>query len=1012
MAISTKGDKYLGKRSKPVIASEGMEITPVSEMNYSQRNEYISEKYVDEVSDASMYFMISGTGFDYDLSGKDKNAKNELLAYYQQQADYNEESLDSNTNYKVVDWEIVRKDVDPESGEIYEEELEEVSADNTYNFGYRGLIDLNWRVYYDSVYEKYFYVIHPHMGGDIRGNYGNSFILEGDDKEELFYRFYEEYVSGFASIFIKLKDGSELYFDSQNDSDVFYFEFNEYQSEIKSDLAQHLVDDFDSFESWQGDEFLEEIVSLSIKQDDDTKQFYGGGSVDDAPSIYVQILGTSLSTSGKWIDLDGMESGAEVMDAIQDFIFEFNQTHGLDAEEYEIRDMEGFGNRHYDIEYMSESDFDDLLQAYSDFQDSDFPAELISEYADDNRMDLVDAIRSMSDNYYGAYREKRDFAEQMIDEGIYTPSLSEVYIGDTDKRLIAGEEADAQIRDMSDWEIIEKANAEDEYYKKETEIQENIDKLKEQISSLEIELDNSEGDEYDKIADIISDTESFLYEYEDELSDLEETIADEYKMTAYDELYEDVIYRLENELEDWLNEMGYENISDASFLTIDYDAVADDLSHDYTIYEVDGKYYYFMMYKGGGKVHSVGKAKDYNYYVIERKSKKIISGHDNKSEANKHKSELKSKNRSLVLDVYPRTKVEMDFDIDTTDKKSFVSVDNFKYGGKVKLRSNVKAKSDEETWKTSSDIKSKLSLARAGVDEYEKEDIHSFKKDLSRVRAKNYLKHKTFEMGGMPDLLPPDPTPEQRQIAHDKRLLTAHRSIENIKESVGGTKNWIQKQWEEADFGDGKGKAKFFNKGGYVIGDEILFNRSGEQRNGTITDVIDEDNYAVFSGSGFGVSQVLVSSDSIIGYYTAPQRKKLFGIFNEGGGVDTRQKYEVTNKNDKHYGKVGVSLHGWNLDNRGINYLTLQFPNGSVSTYGEGEIKLIYEGGGNIEQQNKSMLENDSVQIEHHSEELNKVVPKTKEVPAWVVSKTSRINSDLSDVTHYLDGNLKKKTLK
>ena len=31
-------------------------------------------------------------------------------------------------------------------------------------------------------------------------------------------------------------------------------------------------------------------------------------------------------------------------------------------------------------------------------------------------------------------------------------------------------------------------------------------------------------------------------------------------------------------------------------------------------------------------------------------------------------------------------------------------------------------------------------------------------------------------------------------------------------------------------------------------------------------------------------------------------------------------------------------MHGWNIDNRGRYYCTLQFPNGSVSTYGEGEV--------------------------------------------------------------------------
>jgi hypothetical protein len=71
-----------------------------------------------------------------------------------------------------------------------------------------GLIDLNWRVYYDDVNEHYFYVIHPHIGGDIRGNYGDALILKGDDKEELFYRYYYDFISGRATIYFEFKDGS------------------------------------------------------------------------------------------------------------------------------------------------------------------------------------------------------------------------------------------------------------------------------------------------------------------------------------------------------------------------------------------------------------------------------------------------------------------------------------------------------------------------------------------------------------------------------------------------------------------------------------------------------------------------------------------------------------------------------------------------------------------------------------------------------------------------------------
>ena len=53
---------------------------------------------------------------------------------------------------------------------------------------------------------------------------------------------------------------------------------------------------------------------------------------------------------------------------------------------------------------------------------------------------------------------------------------------------------------------------------------------------------------------------------------------------------------------------------------------------------------------------------------------------------------------------------------------------------------------------------------------------------------------------------------------------------------------------------------------------------------------------------------------------------------------------------------------------------------------------------------NKRMLENQAHEIEHHSEELNSQVKMTKKVPAWVIAKMERATTDLSDITHYLDG--------
>ena len=1309
MAIS-KNSKDLAKSSMPIMAEEGMELKPVSEMDYSELRDYIKEKYLPNILVAQRTFNFWNTGFSYDFD--DKDAQKEILEYYKGESDYTESELAEKTNYRVNDWEIVRVDTDEETGEEYEEELEELSADNTYNGGYLGLVDLNWKAYHDEVYDKYFYIIHPHLGGDIRGNYGEAFILEGDNKDDLFYRFYEGFVSGGLTVFIKMKDAlpvkdknvaSTLVFDSEQDSDVAYFNFEEGNSEIKSKIAQDLVDDFNSFKRWEGDEFLEKIVD-EYDRTKKSKKYSGGGYLDESPKIYVEILGTD---TGKWMDLDGMTEGFEVMDAIQEFIDEYNEAKGGNAEEYRIADMEGFGHDYFYNQYMSESDFDQLLNSYSAYEDSDYPAELIFEYASDNSLDIEDAIRSMEDNYYGAYDEMSDFAYQMVSEGIYIPSGRDVYVTDTDKRLISGEEADAITGDMDNEQIIdESSDGRRTYNSKKQEIESKIEELQDEISSLEDLQSESENDEdYDNIADTITDKESEIEELEEALENLEEEIADDVRQEVYDEIYDRTYDRLENDLEDWLSEYGYEDYTQVNFLVVDYDSIADDLAGDYMVYEVDGKYYFFMNYKGGGKVKSVGKPKDYDYYIIEKEYKKILSGHNSKKEALAEKSKLKKEHNYLSMDVYPRNVVELDMDIDTTSFNSFAKPETFKYGGKVKLRSGLKPSQDDELWKSSNNLKELISESKK--DKLSANETKNLKKHLSRVRANNYLKHKTFNVGGMPttDMLPPDKTPEERKIAHDQRLLTTSRSIDNVKESLGGAKNWIQKQWEEADFGDGKGKAKFFELGGYVKGDEVLFRYDGKTRKGTITDELGNGEYAIFSGSGLGMSQSLVKEENIEGYAPSYERRKFLGIFNDGGQL---RRYDavvyITDINDAKNNEVYLHIHANNeeqakeiakerffsedainydsayvtkvsVKDRGIienknldvlkalksknpeerkgaiksmkgfdgggsieglkkgekitllgdEYIFIKFeqdnskgyeeerillkssdgdiksypkdmveayskykgfdgggliaPNGKPSNLtpeqyklvrtpefkawfgdwennpegaskvidengeplvvyhgtneefwkfnkskGKGNIKqksinfssdkkvaenygtriiqcflnlkkplikdykgenyhtivfyarferriddipdyivnnaqsekiydgviflniqdsksaydkltvpiannyyafnnnqikladgtnktfdsknpdIRFDGGGSIENQNKAMLENDAVQIEHHSEELNKVVPKTKKVPAWVIGKTSRINSDLSDVTHYLDG--------
>jgi hypothetical protein len=76
--------------------------------------------------------------------------------------------------------------------------------------------------------------------------------------------------------------------------------------------------------------------------------------------------------------------------------------------------------------------------------------------------------------------------------------------------------------------------------------------------------------------------------------------------------------------------------------------------------------------------------------------------------------------------------------------------------------------------------------------------------------------------------------------------------------------------------------------------------------------------------------------------------------------------------------------------------------------YANGGQTTLFGDGGNVDEQNKEMLKNQAKEFMHHSKELNSLVDKTKQVDAWVVAKAERASTDLSDITHYLEGRMAK----
>lgn len=705
MAITTTSEYGKSKSLKVNFKTGGEASKPVDSMSYSELDDYITKKYLPKLESVSMSFSIFETGFSYDY--KDPKSKSLLLNYYKEQADYTEQELNDRTNYKINDWEIVRKEIDPETDEIvYEQELTEESADNTYNSTYLGLIDLNYRFYHDEDYDKWFVVIHPHLSGDIRGNYGEALILEGDDKEELFYRFYNEFISGGAYVTFNFTDGSEATFDSEQDSDIFSFVASENNEIEKGTLAYKLINDFDSInDKSKSDSFVESIVDVYNNNHSSNVKARGGYASSENPQAYIQILGTG---EGKWFDLTEYANGSEVMDAINDFMAEYNEKDGGNREEYEVLDWEGFGRRYYS-EYMGEESFDSVLEAWDSFQNADFPISVVEEYMNDtNNDDMEDALSSMESNQNGVYDSYEDYGYEMVNDGVYTPSDYEIYVTDTDKRIVAGEEADNRVDSMDNQELLEYADLTSDYEEVEekisdfnseiTTIEGDIAVLEDEISDIESQLDDSDDDSIDVITDLIvekkdeieskqkmiSDLEDSVQASEKELEELIDSAKEESRSRIYDEIYT----QLDKDPAEFTSELGYEKPTDASFVVADYEEIGKNLASELLAIESeDGKIYLFSNYAGGGKVLSTSKpSKKYKYFVVELKSKRVVFGSETKADADKKKNELSESVKASKFSVYKRDYAERRLMLDVDNTNAWINASDLSNAGKVAVK--------------------------------------------------------------------------------------------------------------------------------------------------------------------------------------------------------------------------------------------------------------------------------------------------------------------------------------
>lgn len=75
-----------------------------------------------------------------------------------------------------------------------------------------------------------------------------------------------------------------------------------------------------------------------------------------------------------------------------------------------------------------------------------------------------------------------------------------------------------------------------------------------------------------------------------------------------------------------------------------------------------------------------------------------------------------------------------------------------------------------------------------------------------------------------------------------------------------------------------------------------------------------------------------------------------------------------------------------------------------ISTKDFQELTKKYDKGGSLEEESVEMINNQATSAKHHIEELKKVLSHQKHIEPWVIAKMQRATTDLSDITHYLDG--------
>jgi hypothetical protein len=293
-------------------------------------------------------------------------------------------------------------------------------------------------------------------------------------------------------------------------------------------------------------------------------------------------------------------------------------THYLEGEQNSFEDG---GETDDEEEDENQKRLEELVEEY------DIPEEVIKEYASDRGIDISE-IDDLP--FQGRFDSEEDYAEDAVEQGVVGNLSYYLYMTDTDKRLLAQEEADNRVDNMDDDDLLRESDLEteaDDYDR----IKDDIDNLESEIDDLKSEIDDIYSDEDEdtteadreknetKASDLRDelDTKEFeLEKLQDELAsyDTRDELVEKAKDNLRDDYYNDIYDQLDKDAVSYFtDELGYaeEDLAKNNLFSIDYEFLAKELGYDVLYIEHNGDVYVFSnSYASGGVMADGGTIGD------------------------------------------------------------------------------------------------------------------------------------------------------------------------------------------------------------------------------------------------------------------------------------------------------------------------------------------------------------------------------------------------------------------